>query len=960
MRGRGALGGQGGAGAPLAVLVLSLCFLLTRAQTGTTTTISVKPSKPIEGGDVSLIPASIPATTSTCRWFRGGNDPASTIFILFFYPAPKLTLEANYTGRETMDSTCSLNITNLAGNYSGTYTFLAESSDGNKKGEVELLVSGGVYGVSIQGPHSVIEPNPVTLRCTSFGFNVSYYWLKGNKLVNANGHISLTNNSQVLTFNSTTKEDTGAYTCFGNNSFSANESLPFELRVYYGPDSVAIEPRQQLYLADTNLSLTCRADSDPPATYTWYFSNDSLPIGNDAQYVISGLSTSDSGTYLCNASNANTGLSNTSSVQVTVLEPVRNVNITSNPSKVVEGTVTTLTCNADGTEVSYFWLKGDQILASDDRISLSDDNRNLTFNATVQSDSGNYTCYANNSLSSSNNTYSLDVFYGPGDPIISPNTTFYVTGSSLNLTCTADSNPLAQYTWRFNNDTHSGGNWLIDNLNVSQAGNYTCEAFNEETGWNSSQFLEIKVLEPVSDVSITSTPSKTEENDVVSLNCSAAKGTEVSYFWLKGDQILESNNRISLSDDNRNLTFNRTLQSDSGNYTCYANNSLSSSSSTHFLNVLYGPDVPLILPNKTRYESGSLLNLSCSADSNPPANYTWHYGDGKVFQGSNLEPFNLTLDDTGFYNCTASNDQTGRSETRSQEIVVVEHLYPPVLTPASYQPLEKENVTLTCNTSSTKSITVSWRKDGKDTLPENALLSANDETLTIQSFTQKDNGSYTCVASNGLDNQISNPSVLSMAYGPYYAMIVQSGDFTLRSNVSLVCSADSNPAPQFRWFFNNSETKETKPTYNIISATLEDTGVYRCQAFNPKTNITISVNVTMQIKKPDDTGGDTGLSGGAIAGIVIGCLAAVILIAGLLYYICTRTSVGRTERHASNGNVPSAPGHNQGATDSKPRTGDEDIQYSTLAFKASHPPQPAPAAGQASDGVTIYSEIRKK
>ncbi|XP_067317346.1 carcinoembryonic antigen-related cell adhesion molecule 5-like isoform X2 [Anolis sagrei] len=573
-------------------------------------------------------------------------------------------------------------------------------------------------------------------------------------------------------------------------------------------------------------------------------------------------------------------------------EPVRNVNITSNPSKVVEGTATTLTCNADGTEVSYFWSKEDQILESDDRISLSDDNRNLTFNATVQSDSGNYTCYANNSLSNSSNTHFLDVFYGPREPIISPNTTFYATGSRLNLTCTADSNPPAQFTWRFKDDTHNGSNWLIDNLTLSQAGNYTCVAFNEETGWNSSRFLEIEVMEPVSNVSIIITPLKTEENDVVTLYCSAAKGTEVSYFWLKGDQVLESNDRISLSDDNRNVTFNRVLHSDSDNYTCYANNSLSSNSSTYFLNVLYGPGVPLILPDKTRYKTGDLLSLSCSADSNPLANYTWHYGEGKVFQGSNLTPFNLTLDDTGYYNCTASNDQTGRSETRAQKIEVVEDFDPPILTPSSYLPLEKENVTLECNTSSSKYITVSWRKDDKDTLPENAKPSTDNKTLTIYGFTQKDNGSYTCVASNLLFKKSSNPSVLSMAYGPNNAKIVQSGDFTLRSNVSLLCSADSNPTPQFRWFFNNSETKETKPTYSIISATLEDTGVYRCQAFNPTTNTTASANVTMQIKKPDDTGGDTGLSGGAIAGIVIGCLAAVILIAGLLYYVCTRTSVG--------------------------------------------------------------------
>ncbi|XP_062818226.1 carcinoembryonic antigen-related cell adhesion molecule 5 isoform X3 [Anolis carolinensis] len=887
--------GRGGAGALLAVLVLSLCFLLTGGQTVTTTTISVYPPNPIEGGNVSLIPKVVPAKTNSCRWFRGAEATANTIFIYYFYPSPTPTPGTNYTGRETMDSTCSLHITNLAGNYSGTYMFSLEIIGGIIEGKVELLVSEPVSDISITStPSTIVEDALVTLNCTAAkGTEVSYFWSKGDQVLESDDRVYLSDDNRNITFNTTVREDSGNYTCYANNSFS-NSSSTYILNVYYGPDPVVIEPRQQLYLADTSLNLSCWADSDPPATYTWYFNNDSLPIGNGSLFVIPVLSMNNSGTYHCNASNADTGHSSDGSVQIVVLEPVSDISITSTPSTIVEDALVTLNCTAaKGTEVSYFWSKGDQVLESDDRVYLSDDNRNITFNTTVREDSGNYTCYANNSFSNSSSTYILNVYYGPSDVFISPNTTYYKTGSSLNLSCTAVSNPPANYTWRFNNETHDGSNWEIDILTVSHSGKYICEAFNEETGLNQSHFLEIKVLEPVSDISITSTPSKVVEDALVTLNCTAAKGTEVSYFWFKGDQVLESDDRVYLSDDNRNITFNTTVREDSGNYTCYANNSLSNSSSTYYLDVYYGPDIPVILPKTPYYAAGTTLRLSCTAASNPLANYTWHFGNGSVSSGSTLT-FNLILNDTGFYNCTASNDETDKSSTQSQKVTVVEHLDPPVLTPDSYLPLEKENVTLKCNTSS--SAAVSWQKDGKDELPGNAALSENNRTLTLSGFTQKDNGTYTCVASNPRFTAPSNPSVLSMAYGPNNVKINSTRNLTvgLDSTVSLVCSADSNPEAQFRWFVNNTAVTVTKATYNIASVTWGNAGEYRCQANNSRTNLTgtYTVTIIVQVEKPDNPDNPGGLSGGAIAGIVIGCLAAVILIAGLVYYICTKTSVG--------------------------------------------------------------------
>ncbi|XP_067318554.1 carcinoembryonic antigen-related cell adhesion molecule 3-like [Anolis sagrei] len=126
-------------GRSLLFAVLSWCFLLTRAQRLMTTTTLVDPSNPSEGENVSLIPDVGPRNLTSCQWFRGRVVRTNTILIYFFSRTPKPG--PNYTGRETVDSNCSLHITNLAGNYSGTYTFLLQFMGGAIKGEVELLVS---------------------------------------------------------------------------------------------------------------------------------------------------------------------------------------------------------------------------------------------------------------------------------------------------------------------------------------------------------------------------------------------------------------------------------------------------------------------------------------------------------------------------------------------------------------------------------------------------------------------------------------------------------------------------------------------------------------------------------------------------------------------------------------------------------------------------------------------------
>ncbi|XP_062818917.1 carcinoembryonic antigen-related cell adhesion molecule 3-like [Anolis carolinensis] len=134
------LGGQSGwPSTLLAAFVLSVCFFSTEARIQVTN-ISVEPPKPMEGGRVRLTPVSLPPVPSTCRWFRGEWDSNETILVYYFYPRHFVWKAAQFTGRETIRSDCSLEITDLNITDLANYVVLIEGPEGSRVGTVELII----------------------------------------------------------------------------------------------------------------------------------------------------------------------------------------------------------------------------------------------------------------------------------------------------------------------------------------------------------------------------------------------------------------------------------------------------------------------------------------------------------------------------------------------------------------------------------------------------------------------------------------------------------------------------------------------------------------------------------------------------------------------------------------------------------------------------------------------------
>ncbi|XP_077112418.1 cell adhesion molecule CEACAM16-like [Ranitomeya variabilis] len=185
------------------------------------------------------------------------------------------------------------------------------------------------------------------------------------------------------------------------------------------------------------------------------------------------------------------------------------------------------------------------------------------------------------------------------------------------------------------------------------------------------------------------------------------------------------------------------------------------------------------------------------------------------------------------------------SEKLQTILTVYEPVTKPKITASITQLKETDQLNLNCDTSAPAKIT--WTRNG-------AKLSGDNKTLSISSVKRGDAGEYRCEAWN----LVSDPYPVTVAYGPDKAQIEGTLNVSPGSRITLTCSADSSPSPEYQWKLNGAVLREASSKYDINNAAPEDEGQYTCVLRNLETLRTaaayVYVNVTAGngIKKLDN------------------------------------------------------------------------------------------------------------
>ncbi|XP_038669117.1 carcinoembryonic antigen-related cell adhesion molecule 5-like isoform X2 [Scyliorhinus canicula] len=814
-----------------------------------------------------------------------------------------------------------------------------------------------------------VEHNDVTLTCTASGPVDSYYWLKGDKIINPGGRIVLGGDNTTLTISGVLRSD-GGFTCYAYNAIDGNRSDPYYLNVSYGPESltISINPQSDFYILGSDVIFSCSAVSNPIPEFQWYLNGNSLQR-NGQQLIISDISLNNNGNYTCEAFNNATKGYSVTTTDILVVEPVSKPTITSNDTNPIEYIDTVaLTCHASGTAVSYRWNMENETINSSDRIGLSNDNSTLTISEVLRSDD-EFTCYGYNMINeNASDPYLLNVNYGPEYLNISkdPQLTFHL-GSNVNFSCSAVSNPTSEFQWYLNGNSlqQNGHQLIITDISLNDTGNYTCEAYNNATKRYSLITTDmIVVVEPVSKPNVTaSVTNPVELNDTVVLTCFAS-GTAISYQWLQDNNAINPGDRFDLSGDNSNLTISGVLRSDGG-FTCYAFNSISAmTSDPYHLNVSYGPDSPNVSvnPDLSAYLTGRTVTFSCFADSNPPAELEWNLNNTSLqHKGQRLIIDSITLNSTGNYTCQAFNNLTKRYSASTKQIVVIEPVSNVTVSSNNSKPIENiDTILLTCNASGSIQSRI-WYQDAQVIKEDDRVITSPDNaTLTIISVNRNNSGTYRCNASNDFSSNFGDTN-LQINYGPEKVIITPRGPIQveLGKTLTLNCAAQSVPPATYEWY-NGSSLLQTGQTYNIESISLNADGSYTCRAYN---NITTkSKNTTIQVTVKAVSPPVKKLSVGGIIGIVIAVLVVVTLIIGITAWmfkqkIC-RAKCGSQHNNikmASQGNEPVSYSNGTNTQTTKPK--EIDVVYAQPYIL-----QQGPNASTASTEInkTDYAELKFK
>ncbi|XP_075772347.1 cell adhesion molecule CEACAM6-like [Pelodiscus sinensis] len=308
----------------LAASVLGSCLQPAPAQsTRPPGTIVLSPPSPVVGGGVSLAPRDPPQNLLTCAWYRSATTDETRRILTYYPSAPSVpSIGPAHTGRETGGPGCALHIAGVTLSDTGNYSLLMEAPPNRVLAAVFVRVWEMLPRPTVTPNQTLVPENGTfSLTCNSSPSADTRLWLRDGEPLGPSRRLVLSPDNRTLTVLNVTRGDAGAYQCEVRNAVSSNHSEPSSVTVTYGPDSARTDPPGPILLPlGSPLTLTCVADSVPAPSYHWALNGtDTGQTGSS--FTLTLTTSTQQGTYECQAHNSGTSLTAWASVTVRVPGP---------------------------------------------------------------------------------------------------------------------------------------------------------------------------------------------------------------------------------------------------------------------------------------------------------------------------------------------------------------------------------------------------------------------------------------------------------------------------------------------------------------------------------------------------------------------------------------------------------------------------------------------------------------
>ncbi|KAM6221084.1 peroxidasin homolog [Rhynchocyon petersi] len=378
------------------------------------------------------------------------------------------------------------------------------------------------------------------------------------------------------------------------------------------------------------------------------------------------------------------------------------------------------------------------------------------------------------------------------------------SGNTVYFTCRAEGNPKPEIIWLRNNNELSmktdsrlnlldDGTLMIQNTQETDQGIYQCMAKNV-AGEVKTQEVTLRYFGSPARPTFVIQPQNTEVlvGESVTLECSATGHPQPRITWTKGDRTpLPTDPRVNITPSG-GLYIQNVIQGDSGEYTCFASNSIDSIHATAFIIVQALPQFTVTPQDRTVIE-GQTVDFQCEAKGYPQPVIAWTKGGSQlsvdrrhlVLSSGTLRISGVALHDQGQYECQAVNI------IGSQRVVAHLTVQPRVTPVFASIPSDMTvevgtNVQIPCSSQGEPEPVITWNKDGVQ-VTESGKFHINPEGfLTINDVGPADAGRYECVARNTIGY-----SSVSMVLSVNVPDVSRNGDpFVATSIVEAIATVD--------------------------------------------------------------------------------------------------------------------------------------------------------------------------
>jgi hypothetical protein len=420
---------------------------------------------------------------------------------------------------------------------------------------------------------------------------------------------------------------------------------------------------------------------------------------------------------------------------------------------------------------------------------------------------------------------------------------------------------------------------IIPRVELDKAGKYTCEATNIEGKIQTSGLLNVNspplFVKKLQDLNVG-------EGEEAKFSVKVVGSPTPKVKWYKDEALVKiDGKRIKSYEEDSNeftLIINNSVKEDTDIYKVVAENVFGKCESSGKLSVSSKPVFSKLLSDVKAVEYESNIELVVKTDSQVSKPIIKWFIDEQEIKESDkryklvsndkeniykLVILSATEDLVGRYKCTAANTY-GMAETSAKFNVITKPKFIKGL--ENIEVNEGETVSMTVKVKGSPEPEVKFLKDGRDVSTEATVVIKKEiediYILEIENIRIVMSGEYQCHIKNEAGEAFSNGTVVVNSK-PKIIKDLEDKESWVNEDVVLEVVVTGNPKPEINWFKDGKkvsgterillESREEVFKLKLDKAKSEDSGIYKCKAFNKSGEVN-SKDAKVNINKPVDSG----------------------------------------------------------------------------------------------------------